>query len=227
MNYLIKDIPIFERPRERLIRNGVNGLSNTDLLSIVLKTGTKNYSVTSIANNILKDINNINKLRDITLNKLISIKGIGKVKATYLLAALELGKRVYYEKESNNIVFDNAEKIYEYFKQIFINSFQECFYCLYLDNTKRLIENKLLFKGTINKSLVHPREVFKYAYLLSASYIVCIHNHPSGNIKPSDEDINITKVLINIGKIQNINVIDHIIIGNQSYYSFFENNNLY
>lgn len=227
MNYLIKDMPIFERPREKLIRNGVYGLSNIDLLSIVLKTGTKNYSVTSIANNILKDINNINELRNITLNKLICIKGIGKVKATYLLAALELGKRVYYEKESNNIIFNNAEKIYEYFKQIFINSFQECFYCIYLDNSKKLIESKLLFKGTLNKSLVHPREVFKYAYLLSASYIICIHNHPSGNIKPSDEDINITKVLINIGKLQNINVIDHIIIGNNSYYSFFENSNLY
>lgn len=227
MTYLIKDIPIFERPRERLIKNGVSSLSNTDLLSIVLKTGTKNYSVTSIANNILKDTNNITELKNITLNKLINIRGIGKVKATYLLAALELGKRVYYEKESNNIIFNNAEKIYEYFKQIFINSFQECFYCIYLDNAKRLIESKLLFKGTLNKSLVHPREVFKYAYLLSASYIICIHNHPSGNIKPSDEDINITKVLINIGKIQNINIIDHIIIGKQAYYSFFENSNLY
>ncbi|HOZ54346.1 MAG TPA: DNA repair protein RadC [Bacilli bacterium] len=227
MNYLIKDIPIFERPRERLIRNGVNSLSNNDLLSIVLKTGTRNCSVSIIANSILKEINNITNLQDITLNKLISIRGIGKVKATYLLAALELGKRVYYEKDSNNIIFDNANKIYEYFKQIFINTLQECFYCLYLDNNKRLIESKLLFKGTINKSLVHPREVFKHAYLLSASNIICIHNHPSGNIKPSQEDINITKVLIDIGKLQNINVIDHIIIGNQSYYSFFENNNLY
>lgn len=227
MTYLIKDIPIFERPRERLIKNGVNSLSNTDLLSIVLKTGTKNCAVSVLANNILKDINNITELKDITLNKLINIRGIGKVKATYFLAALELGKRVYYEKDSSNIVFNSAEKIHEYFKQIFINTFQECFYCLYLDNNKRLIENKLLFKGTINKSLVHPREVFKYAYLLSAAYIICIHNHPSGNIKPSAEDINITKVLINIGKLQNINVIDHIIIGNNSYYSFFENNNLY
>ncbi len=227
MTYLIKDIPVFERPRERLIKNGVSSLSNTDLLSIVLKTGTKNCAVSVLANNILKDINNITELKDITLNKLINIRGIGKVKATYFLAALELGKRVYYEKDSSNIVFNSAEKIHEYFKQVFINTFQECFYCLYLDNNKRLIENKLLFKGTINKSLVHPREVFKYAYLLSAAYIICIHNHPSGNIKPSAEDINITKVLINIGKLQNINVIDHIIIGNNSYYSFFENNNLY
>lgn len=227
MNYFIKDIPLFERPRERLITNGVINLSNTELLSIILKTGTKNNSVTSIANNIIKDIKNISDLKNITINRLIKIKGIGKVKATYILAALELGKRVYYEKDNNNIIFDNAEKIYEYFKQIFINIFQECFYCIYLDNNKRLIESKLLFKGTINRSLVHPREVFKEAYLLSASFIICIHNHPSGNVKPSIEDINITKTLIEIGKLQNIYVIDHIIIGNNTYYSFFENSNLY
>ena len=94
---------------------------------------------------------------------------------------------------------------------------------LYLNNQKKLIDKKLLFKGTLNKSLVHPREIFKGAYLSSAAYIICIHNHPSGNVIPSNEDINITESLVNIGKIQGIPVIDHIIIGDNNYYSFYEN----
>jgi DNA repair protein RadC len=104
-----------------------------------------------------------------------------------------------------------------------MDSNQEYFYCLYLNQQKKLIDKKLLFKGTLNKSLVHPREIFKGAYLSSAAYIICIHNHPSGNVIPSNEDIIITENLVKIGKMQGIPVIDHIIIGDNNYYSFYEN----
>ena len=120
---------------------------------------------------------------------------------------------------------DSPNKIYEYIKNELEDKVQEYFYALYLDSKKNLIDKKLLFIGTLNRSIVHPREIFKYAYLLSASSIICVHNHPSGDTLPSKEDISITKNLIEIGKIQGINIVDHIIIGN-NYYSFFENGDI-
>ena len=222
---LIKNIPVEDRPRERFLKGGVNNLSNSELISILLNTGTKNSSVKELANNILKELNDITQLKDLSLNSLKKIKGIGEIKAITLLSALELGKRVYYEKNMQKIKMNSAGIIYDYVKSDLIGKKQEYFYCLYLDTKKNLIEKKLLFIGTINRSIVHPREIFKYAYLLSASSIVCIHNHPSGDPLPSIEDINLTKSLVKIGKIQGIEIIDHIIIGN-NYYSFFENGDI-
>lgn len=219
---LIKDIPIEERPRERFIKFGVENLSNEELISIILNSGTKNMSVKELSENILSKLNNISDLKYMTLNNLKSINGVGEVKAIKLLSSIELGKRVYYDKEMIKIKMNNAEKIYEYIKNDLIDKSQEYFYCFYLDSKKNLIDKKLLFIGTLNRSIVHPREIFKYAYLLSASSIVCIHNHPSGDPTPSSEDINLTKSLVEIGKMQGINVIDHIIIGND-YFSFYEN----
>jgi DNA repair protein RadC len=224
---LIKDIPVEERPRERLIIHGVESLSNEELIAIILKNGTKEESVKVLAIKVLKEFNNIKELQNATINKLTNIKGIGKVKAIELKAAIELGKRVYNDdKLLTQYKLVNAEAIYNFFHHFFINKKQEYFFCLYLDIKKNLIEKKLLFIGTINKSVVHPREIFKEAYNLSASYIICVHNHPSGDINPSIEDMNFTKNIVSIGIIQGIPIIDHIIIGNNQYYSFFENNNI-
>ena len=222
MNNTLKTLPISERPRERFIRYGADNLSNIELISIILNTGTKDLSVIELSKNILKDINDISYLKDITLNKLKNIDGIGDVKAIRLLSALELGKRVYYDKNMSKIKINNTSKVFEYMKNILKDSKQEYFYALYLDNKKNLIDKKLLFIGTINRSIVHPREIFKYAYLLSAASIICVHNHPSGDTTPSTEDILLTNALVKIGKLQDIKVIDHIIIGND-YFSFFEN----
>lgn len=224
-NLLIKNIPEFDRPRERFKKYGVENLSNNELISIILSSGTKNISVKELSSNILGKLDDISDLKDMTLNKLKQTKGIGEVKAITLLSALELGKRVYYEKNISKIKMNSADKIYNYMKDIVYNKNQEYFYALYLDSKKNLIDKKLLFIGTINKSIVHPREIFKYAYLLSASSIVCIHNHPSGDPLPSKEDMLITKHLVDIGKIQGISVVDHIIIGN-NYYSFYENGDI-
>ncbi len=223
---LIKDIPIEERPRERLLNYGVEHLSNEELMAIILKTGTKNESAKIIASRVLKEVGNINNIQNLTINKLITIKGIGKVKAIELKAALELGRRVYYCQDNDKIKMDNAEKIYNYCRYYFINKKQEHFYCLYLDCKNNLIDKRLLFIGTLNKSIVHPREIFKEAYLLSASNIICVHNHPSGDINPSKEDLNFTNNLVKIGLIQGIPILDHIIIGNNEYYSFYKNNNI-
>ena len=221
---LIKDVPQEERPRERLVKYGAKSLSTDDLIAIILKTGVRDYSSKYLAGEILKMVDDVSELKNITLNKLIKINGIGAVKAIEFLAALELGRRVYDSKPlDNNLKCNSASKIFKHFKSELSGEAQECFYCLYLNSSKRLIDKKLLFKGTLNKSMIHPREIFKEAYLSSAAYIICMHNHPSGNVIPSSEDINVTKNLIQIGKLQGIPVIDHIIIGDNNYYSFYEN----
>ena len=223
----IKEIPLNDRPRERLINSGSNTLSNEELLAIILDTGTKDKSAKDLAISVLSKINHISELKDINYQNLISIKGIGISKATKILSLIELSKRINVKLETlNNIKANNSKVIYEYFKEKLMDEKQEYFYCLYLNNKKRIIKNKLLYIGTINQTLIHPRDIFKEAYLLSASAIICIHNHPSGNTAPSKEDIMMTKNLKEVGLIMGINVVDHIIIGKNSYYSFFENGDI-
>ena len=218
---IIKDIPISERPRERLLKYGAESLSNEELLAILIRTGTKNKSAKEIALEIIKSVVSVNNLKDVSMNELLKIAGVGKVKAIEILSMLEIGKRVFLSLENDNrIVMNNPETIFENTKYLFDGKKQECFYCFYFNNKQKLIERKLLFMGTINRSIVHPREVFKNAYLLSASSIICVHNHPSGEVKPSLDDVAITKVLVEVGKLHNIPVLDHIIVGNNNYYSF-------
>ena len=226
MNSLkIKDIIESERPRERLIAYGIDSLSNEELIAIILKSGSKKHNAKELASIILNSFKNINDLKNISINKLSKIDGIGISKSCSLLAAIELGKRVYYEKEKTNIKLNNTTKIYEYFKDIFMGLEEENFYAVYLNTKSNLISYKLLFKGTINKSIVHPREIFKWAVLESAYYIIIMHNHPSGDISPSIEDKELTISLMNIGKTMGIPVMDHIIFGKDKYYSFYENLN--
>lgn len=227
MKIMMKDIPNAERPRERLLRYGASCLSNEELLSIILKSGTKNKSVKTLSIELLKEIENIKKLKDISINKLTSIKGIGLTKAIELISTVELGKRIYLDNDYLEMPkMTSSKEVFKYTRYLFQDKKQECFYCLYFDSKQKLIENKLLFIGTINKSIVHPREVFKYAYLLSASSIICLHNHPSNDTTPSKEDIILTNALVEIGKIQNIPILDHIIVGNDNYYSFNEHNKI-
>lgn len=220
---MIKDIPVEERPRERVLNNGVESLSNSELLSIILRCGTKDKSVKDLSLEIITMIGDISNFKDITLNKLLSIKGIGLVKAIELVSVVELSKRIYSNNDKNFIKINSSKDVFFHYKDLFLDVKQELFYCLYLNNKNYVIERKLLFMGTINRSVVHPREIFKNAYLSSASGIICIHNHPSGDVKPSIEDKRLTKALVEISHIQNIPILDHVIIGEDSYFSFMEN----
>ena len=194
---------------------------------IILKTGTKKYSVKDISNNLIKYTGGINNLKQMTLNSLIKVPGIGKVKAIELMAIIELSKRMDEEELIKEVITcTSPQTIIKYFNYLFKNKLQEEFYVIYLDNKKNYIDKMKLFIGSINKSTVHPREIFKNAYLMSASFIICIHNHPSGDATPSKEDIYFTKSLYEISKIHAIYLIDHIIIGNNNYYSFFEDKNI-
>ena len=222
MNF--KTLPDEEKPRERLFLYGAKNLSNEELLMILLKTGTKKISVKDLAGELLIKSGGIRNLKNITYPQLIQIEGIGKVKATEILALVELSRRI----EENVPLVDvlnctSPEVIIRYFHHLFKEKKQEEFYVLYLDNKKNYLEKKRLFIGSINYSIAHPREIFKNAYLLSASFFICLHNHPSGDPMPSREDQEITKHLKEIGQLHGIYLIDHIIIGKNCYYSFYEN----
>lgn len=227
MSVKIKELPVEERPYEKLINNGASTLTNEELIAILLKSGTSNYSAKDLASIILKSINNIGELNNINYIKLNKIKGIGNKKSCVLLAAIELGKRINnYLPTIINRKLNETSLVYEYYKDKIGLEKQEHFYCIYLDNSKKIIHEKLLFIGTINYSLVHPREIFKEAYLYSSTAIICVHNHPSGNVLPSEEDLNITKKLVSVGKILGIKILDHVIISQEKYYSFFENSDI-
>ena len=219
----LKEKPLKERPREKLLYLGKENLSDSDIISIILKTGLKGENVENISLNLIKKYS-LEDLKEIELQELTSIKGIGKVKAIELLACIELGKRIYLKENIKLTKLSTPKDIFNYIKYLFIDKKQEYFYCLYFNNKQELINKKLLFIGTINQSITHPREVFKEAYKLSASTIICIHNHPSNDITPSKADLEFTKTLVEVGKIQGIPIIDHIIVGKNNYYSFLEHN---
>lgn len=219
----VKDLPISERPRERLQNVGVENLSNEELISIILKNGNRKKSVKELSQEIIKEAGSIENLKSLTKEQLQKIDGIGPAQSYTILSTIELGRRIYMSKSNDSkVILNSSMKIYEYMKYQLWDKKQEYFYCLYINQKKELIERKLLFMGTINRSIVHPREVFKYAYLCSASGIICVHNHPSSDIHPSKEDIRLTNSLVELGRMNAIPVVDHIIMGNDNYYSFYE-----
>lgn len=219
-----KKIPDNAKPRERLISLGSNNLSDEDILAIILKTGSRKYNVKELALKILETFGDLSNLKDIGINSLMKIDGIGIVKALEIKASLELGRRVYMRNYTiDQINLNSSLMIYNYFSEVFFDNKQECFYAVYVDSKGNYIDKKCLFIGTINSSLVHPREIFKEAYLLSANGFFCVHNHPTGDSTPSREDKNLTNKLKEISVLHGINFIDHIIIGADNYYSFYEN----
>ncbi len=223
----IKELPALERPIERLIHQGTSNLTNEELLAILLKTGSKGKSAKEIASQILKEVENIQDLKHCTMEKYMKIKGVGIKKAAILLASLELGKRVLNPvPDIYQMKIKSSDEVVAFYQAFLSNKEQEYFCCLYLDIQKRVIKNKVLFKGSLTYSMVHPREVFKEAYLIGACSIICIHNHPSGSIFPSKNDINLTNQLIEAGNLLGIQVLDHLIIGKDNYYSFLENGNI-
>lgn len=223
LSIMLKDLPKEDLPRERLLTYGAKNLTNEELIAIVLRTGTMNTSVKDLATMILSSCGDITNLKYMTIKKMSEIKGLGTVKGATLLAALELGRRVYEEnKLSPNIRVHNSLDAFRYFAKYIINDKQENFLVIYLDSQKQYINYKILFKGTLNQSLVHPREIFKEGFLESASAIIVMHNHPSGVLTPSRADDEFTSQLVRVGNIMGMQVLDHIIVGGGNYYSYIE-----
>ncbi|MCA1063568.1 DNA repair protein RadC [Rossellomorea aquimaris] len=219
---MIRDFPQDERPRERLIQSGAASLSNQELLAILLRTGTKSESVLQLSNRLLNHFDGLNLLKDASLEEITETKGIGLAKAVQIMAAVEFGRRI------SNLAFDDRYSIRspEDGANYVMNDMrflaQEHFVCLYLNTKNQVLHKQTIFIGSLNASIVHPREVFKEAFRRSAASIICIHNHPSGDPTPSREDIEVTKRLVECGRIIGIDILDHLIIGEKKFISLKE-----
>ena len=218
-----KEVPQDEKPYEKFMRYGAKSLSDAELLAIILRTGTKDYSVLDVAHHILnKNENSILNLQKMSLKQLMEIPGIGKVKAIQLKCIAQLCVRMsrtsYYSKET----LDSAKKIAEYYMEYLRHESCELTILLMLDTKCHMLGEEIISKGTVNASLVSPREIFLTALDYKAVQIVIIHNHPSGDPHPSREDLLVTKRLKSAGELIGIELVDHIIIGDNIYTSFKE-----
>jgi DNA repair protein RadC len=203
--------------------HGSQKLSDAELLAILLRTGTKGKSVLSIAQNIVKNDGDLSKIATRTLESLTKESGIGKDKAATLLAAFELGRRIQsQQKKFSNKKITSPEDIAKTFIPILRHDLKEKFIVVCLNSANRVIKYETISIGNLNSSVVHPREIFKVAIDASSASIILIHNHPSGNPEPSNEDISITKKIVEVGKVMDIPVFDHIIIAGETFTSFVE-----
>lgn len=192
------------------------------MLSILLRTGMKNVSVKELSISLLKEID-LYDLENLNYKTLGRIKGIGEVKAISILSAIELGKRVL-SKDSEVKRIKTGDDVYYLVKKDLENELQEKFLVLYLDTRNYLIMKKILFMGTVNHSLITARDIFREGVKNNAARMILVHNHPAGSVNPSYDDIYMTNNLVKLGKMMEIVVLDHIIVGKESYYSFRENN---
>lgn len=219
---MIRDFPVEERPRERLVNHGAVSLSNHELLAILLRTGTKSESALQLANRLLTQFGGLLWLKEAALEEVMSLKGIGKAKAVQIAAAVELGRRISNLSYDDRYVIRSPEDGANFVMNDMRFLTQEHFVCLYLNTKNQVLHRQTIFIGSLNASIVHPREVFKEAFRRSAASIICFHNHPSGDPSPSREDIEVTKRLVECGKIMGIEVLDHLIIGDNKYVSMKE-----
>ena len=224
---LLRDLPKEEMPRERLLKYGEKNLSNEELIAIILRTGTKSISSKELASIILSNTKEISDLRNINVNKLKRIKGLGETKIITLIAALELGRRVYDEhRVKSKIKIRNSIDAFRYFSKYIMDDDQENLLAIYLDNHKQYISHNIMFKGSKKESVVSPQEIFKKAIEENASGIIIMHNHPSGIVLPSKSDDETTKAVAEVGNVVGIPLIDHIIVGNNRYFSYIEEGKL-
>lgn len=176
----IRDVHEADRPRERLIRQGSQSLSNQELLAILLRTGTKEESVLALANRILMSFEKLHALRDATIEEMMAVKGIGEVKAVHILAAIELGRRLAQKETNDRFTIRSPDDAAHYLMPDMSSLTQEHFVVLFLNTKNQVLHKKTIFIGSLNASIVHPREIFREAVKRSAASIICAHNHPSG-----------------------------------------------
>ncbi|MGD1807549.1 RadC family protein [Dapis sp. BLCC M126] len=230
----IADLPSNERPRERLIASGPKSLSTAELIAILLGTGQGKgkLSAVGLGQYILNQLSQYQRdplsvLRNITVQELTQIHGIGTAKATTILAAIELGKRVFQSRPPELAVVDSPQAAADALSQDLMWQTQEKFAVLLLDVNNRLLGTQVITIGTATETLAHPREIFREVIRQGASRVIISHNHPSGNVEPSPEDINLTKQLLAGAQILAIPLLDHIIMGNGEHSSLRQTTNLW
>jgi len=209
----MKDMPAQERPRERLVANGAENLKTSELLAILLRTGSKGISAIDAGERLIQQFGTLERLARAPLAELQKVKGIGRDKAIALKSAFTLAQRMANELRHESPVLDRPEVIAELFREEARNLNVETFQVVLLNTRRRLIQVERISQGTLDTILVHPREVFKTAISANASALVLVHNHPSGDPTPSEADIRVTRDLIRAGQLLKIEVLDHVIVG--------------
>lgn len=217
----IKELPLEGRPRERLHHFGPEALSDAELLAILLGSGTKNLSALELAHQILKEVSGINGLAKKNFNELSRFRGVGLAKAAQIVASFELSRRIS-SSGNKKIKMKSPEDVASYLIPKLRSLNKEYFGILILDSKNKLKRDVFISVGDINSSIVHPREIFHEAILELASSIILYHNHPSGEPEPSDIDKQLTSKIVQAGKILSIDVLDHVIVGEENYFSFRE-----
>jgi DNA repair protein RadC len=217
----LKDLPKVERPREKLVSKGVDNLKDEELLAILLGTGTKNKNVLELSKQILK-AHPKKKLINITYKELVKHPGINMAKACLILSSIELVKRLMNIKSETLPIIKTKQDIVAQISYL-RDKKQEHLVGIYLNARNEMLSKKDLFIGTLNANLVHPREIFLEALNLNATAAIIVHNHPSGNSEPSEEDLIVTKRIIESGKIMGIEILEHVIISKTQSFSFKEN----
>jgi len=216
-----------DRPREKLLLKGRQSLSDAELIAILMGSGSRNESAVDLAKRILRESSdNLVELSKLGVQDLIKFKGVGEAKAISIIAALELGKRRRGAEALEKKKITCSKDVFEYFSSIIEGSNYELFYILLLNRANKIIRDIQISEGGIAGTVADPKKIFKLALDHNASSIILCHNHPSGNVKPSADDINLTKKIKGAGEMLDISVLDHIIIGDEKYYSFADENEM-
>jgi DNA repair protein RadC len=220
----IHDLPPDERPRERLLDQGPGSLTTAELLAIILRTGTREESAVRLAERVLREMGSLRDIAQSHVEALSEIKGIGTVKAIEIRAAIELGKRLAQLGDGVKPIIHTPADVARLVMPDLRNEAQEHFKILMLDSKNQVLRSPTITVGIVNSSLIHPREVFRPALIHPCVSIILAHNHPSGDPTPSREDLDVTKQLVAAGKVLGIDVLDHIIVGDQRFVSLKERN---
>ncbi|MDX2250465.1 MAG: DNA repair protein RadC [Bacteroidia bacterium] len=215
----IKDWAVEDRPREKLLQRGIEALTDAELIAILLASGTRERSAIDLAREMIETVGGLPQIAQADVAELTQLKGIGKAKAITVIAAFELGRRKLL-KISETPRLTHSESVAKYLSPRLADLKQEVFYVLFLNRNNEIIAEKQIFRGGVSATIIDPRIVFREAIHHLASAIILSHNHPSGNLTPSQADIEITRKLISGGKVFDIQVLDHIIVSARGYYSF-------
>jgi DNA repair protein RadC len=219
-SFTLRDLPISDRPRERLLQHGIEALSSQEILALILGRGTKGEPVMVASQRLLSTFGNVKGIADASLEELMQIKGIGTAKAAQIKAAFELGRRAAAsDYQATGGMVSNPEEVVAQIRMKLKDKKKEHFRVLLLDTRNRVIKMSEVSVGSLNASIVHPREVFKEAISTSAASVILAHNHPSGDPQPSKEDLEITSNLVAAGQLMGIEVLDHIIVADKGYLS--------
>lgn len=219
---LLRDLPHDERPRERMMQHGAEALSHSELLAILLRTGTRDESAIMLAQRILNRVGHLRHLQELSITELTNIRGIGLAKAIQLKAGLELGRRMARARQEDAVTIRRPQDAADLLMESMRYYQKEHFVCLFLNTKNRIMAQETITIGILDASLVHPREVFRAAMKHGTASIICVHNHPSGDPTPSPEDVALTRRLMEAGEIVGIEVLDHLVIGDNQYVSLKE-----